>query len=297
METEKIVLKKKIQDQSFRYYKYLYSYAFCAALSVSLFQPADDIVCDQAGLLCGGSLRVAKHFNFDSYKFILYQDRIGYAFLVSLFVTVVGAAYNMALTILGAYVLTKKTMPGRGIFFAFILITMFFGGGLIPFYLTIKEIGLIDNIFSVILPFGINSFNMIILRNFFNQVPESMVESCKLDGAGEFTILTRFILPLSKAGLATIGLFYVVERWNDWYWPMMFLSTPDWFPLSLELRNILSNSQSTGIGGGGDIDPGVLFEEGKQSAMIVISMIPILMVYPFVQKYFVKGVMIGSVKD
>ena len=298
METEKIVFKKKrykikgfdiINIFILTLFALLCLYPFFNQLMISFATKQDFYAAD---------LFVwPKHFNFDSYKFILYQDRIGYAFLVSLFVTVVGTAYNMALTILGAYVLTKKTMPGRGIFFAFILITMFFGGGLIPFYLTIKEIGLIDNIFSVILPFGINSFNMIILRNFFNQVPESMVESCKLDGAGEFTILTRFILPLSKAGLATIGLFYVVERWNDWYWPMMFLSTPDWFPLSLELRNILSNSQSTGIGGGGDIDPGVLFEEGKQSAMIVISMIPILMVYPFVQKYFVKGVMIGSVKD
>ena len=238
-----------------------------------------------------------EHFTLDSYKFILYQDRVGYAFLISLLVTVGGTLYNMALTVLGAYVLTKKGMPGRGIFFGFILITMFFGGGLIPFYLTIKEIGLIDNILSVILPFGINTFNMIILRNFFNQVPESMIESCKLDGAGEFTILLRFVLPLSKAGLATVALFYMVERWNDWYWPLMFLSSPNKFPLALELRNILSNSQSSGVGGGGDIDPGVLFEEGKQSAMIVISMIPILLVYPFVQKYFVKGVMIGSVKD
>ncbi len=238
-----------------------------------------------------------KNFTWDSYKFILYQDRIGYAFLVSLFVTAAGTLYNMTLTVLGSYVLTKKHMPGRGIFFGFVLITMFFGGGLIPFYLTIKELGLMNHILSVILPFGINTFNMIILRNFFHQVPESMLESCKLDGAGEFTVLLRFVLPLSKAGLATVALFYMVERWNDWYWPMMFLSDPDWFPLALELRNILSNSQSTGIGGGGDVDPGILFEEGKQSAMIVISMIPILMVYPFVQKYFVKGVMIGSVKD
>ena len=155
-----------------------------------------------------------------------------------------------------------------------------------------------NNILSVIIPFGINAFNMIILRNFFSQIPKEMIESCKLDGANEFTILFRFVVPLSKAGIATIALFYMVERWNDWYWPMMFLQdAPDWAPLALELRNVLSSSQSTGIGGGGSIDPGVLFEEGKQAAMIVISMIPILCVYPFIQKYFVKGVMIGSVKD
>ena len=243
-------------------------------------------------------MTIPKHFTFDSYKFILYQDRIGTAFLVSLFVTVVGVVYSMALTVLGAYVLSKQGLPGRKIFFVFVLITMFFGGGLVPFYLTIKEIGLMNNILSVIIPFGINAFNMIILRNFFSQIPKEMIESCKLDGANEFTILFRFVVPLSKAGLATIALFYMVERWNDWYWPMMFLQdAPDWAPLALELRNVLSSSQSTGIGGGGSIDPGVLFEEGKQAAMIVISMIPILCVYPFIQKYFVKGVMIGSVKD
>lgn len=243
-------------------------------------------------------ITLPKHFTFDSYKFILYQDRIGYAFLVSLLVTVVGVVYSMTLTVLGAYVLAKEGLPGRKIFFVFVLITMFFGGGLVPFYLTIKEIGLMNNILSVIIPFGINSFNMIILRNFFSQVPKEMIESCKLDGAGEFTILFKFVIPLSKAGIATIALFYMVERWNDWYWPMLFLQdSPDWAPLALELRNVLSSSQSTGIGGGGSIDPGVLFEEGKQAAMIVISMIPILCVYPFVQKYFVKGVMIGSVKD
>lgn len=242
-------------------------------------------------------LTIPRHFNVDSYRYILYQGRIGYAFLVSLFTTIVGTAYSMTLTILGAYALSKKTLPGRKIFFAFILITMFFGGGLVPFYLTVKEVGLMDNIFSIIIPFGINAFNMIILRNFFSQVPVSITESCKLDGANEFTILTRFILPLSKAGLATIALFYLVDRWNDWYWPLMFLQTPDWFPLALELRNVLSSNQSANIGGSSSIDPGLLFEEGKQAAMIMFSMIPILCVYPFVQKYFVKGVMVGSIKD
>ena len=239
---------------------------------------------------------IPKHFNLDSYKFILLQDRIGSAFLVSLFVTIAGTAYSMVLTILGAYGLSRKNMPGRRIFFYFIIITMFFGGGLIPFYLTVRELGLINHLASLILPLGINTFNMIILRNFFSQVPESIIESCKIDGANDLTILVRFIVPLSKAGIATISLFYLVDKWNDWYWPLMFLDDTELIPLALELRNILSANQSTGIGGG-NIDPGTLFEEGKQSAMIVIAMIPILCVYPFVQRYFVKGVMLGSVKS
>lgn len=237
------------------------------------------------------------HFNLESYKFIFFQGRIGIAFLISLGTTVIGGAINMILTTLGAYALTKKNMPGHKILFYFILITMFFGGGLIPFYLTVKSLGLMNSPLAIVIPFGINSFNLIILRNFFNQVPDSIVESCKIDGANEFIILFKFVIPLSMAGLATIALFYVVERWNDWYWPMLFITDSELFPLALELRNILSFNQSSGIGGGGGLDPGLMFQEGQQSATIVIAMIPILAVYPFLQKYFVKGVMIGAVKS
>ncbi|MGI6734892.1 MAG: L-arabinose transport system permease protein AraQ [Tenericutes bacterium ADurb.Bin239] len=239
---------------------------------------------------------IPRHFNVDSYKYILFHDKMGQSFLVSISVSTVGTAYSMILTILGAYVLSIKDLPGKRAFFIFILITVFFGGGLIPFYLTVRELGLINSIASIIIPFGINTFNMIILRNFFKQIPQEMIESCKIDGANDFIILTRFILPLSKAGLATIALFYFVERWNDWYWPMMFLDHYDLIPMALQLRNILAENQSTGTGGGGGVDPGTLFNEGKHAATIVISMIPILAVYPFVQKYFVKGVMMGSVK-
>lgn len=237
------------------------------------------------------------HFNFESYKYIFYQDRVLYAFGISMLTTVGGTAFNMTLTILGAYALTKKAMPGHKIFFIFILITMFFSGGLIPFYITVRSLGLMNNLLGIIIPFGINTFNMIILRNFFSQVPDSIVESCKMDGANEFIVLLRFVLPLSMAGIATVSLFYLVERWNDWYWPMLFITDSDWFPLALELRNLLSQNQSTGIGGGGSIDPGLMFSEGQQAATIVIAIIPILCVYPFIQRYFVKGVMIGAIKS
>ncbi|MGN1100156.1 MAG: carbohydrate ABC transporter permease [Christensenellales bacterium] len=237
-----------------------------------------------------------KNFNLDSYIYIIYQDNIGTSFLISIFVAVAGTAYSMCMTVLGAYVLTKKDVPGRKLFFVFVLITMFFGGGLIPFYIVVQRLGLTNNLAGLIIPFAVNTFNMIILRNFFKQVPDRLIESCKIDGANEFVILFRFVLPLSKAGLATISLFYLVDKWNDWYWPMIFMDSADKVPLALALRNVLSANQSASVGNGSGIDPGTLFEEGKQSAMIVIAMIPILAVYPFVQKYFVKGVMIGSVK-
>ena len=240
---------------------------------------------------------IPREFNFEAYKYILFQGRMGNAFLVSFFVTACGTTFNMIMTAFGAYALTKKNMPGRKAFFVFVLITMFFGGGLIPFYLVVKEIGLMGSPLSLILPFSINTFNMIILRNFFNQVPESVIESCKMDGAREFRVLFAIVIPLSLAGLATIALFYLVERWNDWYWPMLFLTNSDLFPLALELRNILSSNQSSGIGGGGVVDPSKLFSEGQKSATIVIAIAPIVAVYPFIQRYFVKGVMLGSIKE
>ena len=235
---------------------------------------------------------IPRHFNIEAYKQIFIQGNIGRAFLLSVFVTVAGTLYSMVLTALGAYAMTKRDLVGRKVFFIFIFITMFFSGGLIPFFLTVKDLGLYDNIFSLFIPFGINTFNMIILRNFFAQVPQSVVESCKLVGANDFTILWRFILPLSKAGLATIALFYLVERWNDWYWPMIFTGENLPATLAYELRNILSQKTTDASGS----DPTLLYQQGREAATIIVALLPIVAVYPFIQKYFVKGVMLGAVK-
>jgi len=237
-----------------------------------------------------------KHFNIESYKYILFQGRIGNALIVSIFVTIAGTFFSMLLTIIGAYFLSREDMWGSRIFFYFILITMFFGGGLIPFFITVRNLGLMNSLAGIIVPFGINTFNMIILRNFFSRVPDSILESCKIDGASQIVMLFRFVVPLSLAGIATISLFYAVERWNDWYWPMLFITDDSIFPLSLELRNILSAKQSSGLGSG-SVDSTVTFSEGQNAATIVMAIMPILAVYPFVQKYFVQGVMLGSVKE
>lgn len=238
------------------------------------------------------------HFNIESYKYIFGQGRILKALGISLLTTIVGTVYSMLLTCFGAYAFTKKNVPGLKIFFTIIIITMFFGGGIIPFYLTVKSIIGINNLWCLIIPFGINAFNLIIMRNFFSQVPNEIIESAKLDGASEFRILFQIIIPLSKSGIATIVLWYVVSYWDAWYWPSFFLSKrTDLYPLALELRNLLQ-----GLDGSNPVDPGTgldgtqLFGQGQNAATIVISILPILIFYPFIQKYFVKGVMLGSVK-
>lgn len=236
------------------------------------------------------------HFNFENYKVTLYQDNILRAFGVSVFVTAVSVAYSIVLTSLGAYAFTKKGVPGLKIIFFFIIFTMFFGGGLVPLYLMIKNTVGTENLLSIIIPFGINTFNMIILRNFFNQVPESIIDSCRLDGAGEWRVLFMFVLPLSKAGIATIMLYYLVAKWDDWYWPSILLAnTPELAPLALKIRQGLNNARGEGQGGGWD--PSRVFEQGSNAAMMIIGLIPIMAIYPFLQKYFSQGVMLGAIKS
>lgn len=236
------------------------------------------------------------NFNLEMYKLILFQERIGKAFIISICLTAVGLVYSMALNILGSYVLLKEDLPGKRIFFMMLLITMFFGGGLVPFVLTLRSLGLTDNYLGLIIPFGAGTFNMILLRNFFAQVPKDLTESCRMDGCGDFRLLFQFIVPLSKAGLATIALFTMVGKWNDWYWPMILLRDDSRFPLALELRNVLSSARGDQVEGG-VIDMNVVHAQGRNAAMIMVSLAPIMIIYPFLQKYFVKGVMLGAIKS
>lgn len=236
------------------------------------------------------------HFNFENYKIILLQDRIPIAFLISVFLTVVNLVYSMAIDILAAYVLAQRDLPGRKIFFTFLLIPMFFSGGLVPFYLTLRSLNLTNKLLGLILPFGVGGFNVILLRNFFAQVPNDIIESAKMEGASDFRVLWQFILPLSKAGIATISLFILVGKWNDWYWPMILLTEDNLFPLALELRNVLNSTRADLIPDG-SVDMNVIFAEGRNAAMIIVALLPIMAIYPFLQKYFVKGIMIGAIKS
>lgn len=240
---------------------------------------------------------IPRHFTFEAYK--IYLSGRGDASRLFDFGGSVrgGRGVQYADDLAGRLCAHQTGFAGKNVFFTMILITMFFGGGVIPFFLILKGLGMYNSLWGLFIPFGINTFNMILLRNFFANIPEELVESSKLDGANDFVVLFRIVMPLSLAGIATIALFYFVERWNDWYWPMLLLKDEELYPLSLKLRNILSDLQSadyyTSIG----VDTSQLYSKGQDAASIVVSILPILCVYPFVQKYFVKGVMLGSVKS
>ena len=234
--------------------------------------------------------------NFEAYKTVFADPKIMTGYMNTLIVVVGGVVINILLSSLGAYCLSRKNIFWNGLFTKIIIVTMVFSGGIIPMFLTIKDFGLYDTRLALVLPVAINTYNLIIMRTAFAQIPESLSESAKLDGAGHMTILFRIVLPLSKAVLAVMVLYYGVSHWNAWANAVMFIRSPGKMPLQAILREILLRNQTTDmVSGIGEADRFSVSETIKY-ATIIIATLPILVLYPFLQKYFQKGVMIGSVK-
>lgn len=231
-----------------------------------------------------------------NYRDIFIGSTMVRSFWNSVFYTVVGVIFSMFLTTTLAYGLSKKGYPGRAFFQNMVVFTMYFGGGLIPFFLLVKELGLINTRWAIIIPSALSIFNMVILRNFFEQLPPDLAEAATLDGAGPLRIFWQIDLPLVKPAIATLILFYAVGRWNEWFHASLFLGNAKLWPMQLELRQILWSSTSIAT----NIPPEVgrpSFSEGIKAAAVMVTMLPIMMVYPFLQRYFVKGVMIGAIKS
>jgi len=233
-------------------------------------------------------------FSLESYALAFKNPMLFRGYLNTIIIILVSVTLSMILTSLCAYVLSRKDFKLRKFCTVAIVITMFFSGGMIPFYFTVKDLGLENSMWSLILPTAINTFNMIILRTSFESIPPALIESASIDGAGHWTILFRIILPLSKATLAVLVLYYAVANWNSWFNAMLFINDRDKYPLQLVLREILITSDTSSMTAG-ESDREFIGETIKY-AIIVISTVPILCIYPFLQKYFAKGVMVGSVK-
>jgi len=238
-------------------------------------------------------------FSLRSFEQVLQHDYLPRSFVNAVIFTVSATAWSMLLTVLGAYPLSRKQLPGRNVIMLLITFTMLFSGGLIPFFLTVTNLGMFNSPLALIFPSAIAVFNLIILRTFFMQIPESLEESARLDGANDITILFRIFLPLSGPALATVGLFYFIGRWNDFFTPMIFLTDRSLFPLQVILRELLilatdRDLMRQGLAGAAAVEAVAPF--GFQSAIIIVSILPLAIIYPFLQRYFVKGIMIGSVK-
>jgi len=233
-----------------------------------------------------------------AYKAIFADPAMMRSLVFTVIITVVYTVFSMLLTILMAYPLTKKRLKGRKFFNFMALFTMYFSGGTIPLYLNIKELGLLDTPWALILPGMLSTYNMIILKSFFSALPGELVEAAIIDGANDFQILIRVYLPLSMASLATLTLFYAVGKWNSFQDALYYINTKAYQPLQLKLYHLIKGSQAVDIAAmeGGTSTLATDISESIEPASIIFATLPILVVYPFVQRYFVSGVTIGAIK-
>jgi putative aldouronate transport system permease protein len=234
---------------------------------------------------------------FSAYTMVIFNNpNILSGYRNTLFYVAFGTFVNLVMTIFGAYALSRKKVKlGQPIMFA-ITFTMLFSGGLIPLFLLIRDLGWINSQLAVIIPTAINVYNLIILRTNFQALPDSLEESAKMDGANDFVILFRIALPLSKAAIAVMVLYYGVAHWNSWFPAMVYLRKRELYPLQLILREILITNNIDNMITGADAGDRAPIGVAIQYATIIVSTLPILAIYPFLQKYFVKGVMIGAIK-
>lgn len=236
-------------------------------------------------------------WNVDAYKTILDNGSLLRSMVYSLEVTVIYVAITLVMTVLCAYPLSQPGLVGKGVIWPIILFTMYFSGGMIPHYLLIRDLNMLNTMWCLIIPGAISTYNMILMRSFFSSIPDALREAALVDGANDATTLVKIILPLSKSMLATIALFYAVSRWNAVQDGMIYITDPTKYILQVRLKNIiLSSTALNELMAEGAANQTVLQTQQIRSASLIFSMIPVLVVYPFLQKYFVKGVMIGSVK-
>ncbi|WP_274649320.1 carbohydrate ABC transporter permease [Paenibacillus humicola] len=236
-------------------------------------------------------------FNLENLFYVVTDRIFLHALGISVLVTAAGTLGAVLFTAVSAYPLSKKHLPGVKFVLIMYVFTMLFNGGMIPSYLLIKQLGMMNHLSSLVLPGLINVFNMLLVKNYFESLPESLEESAKLDGASNLTIVLRIIVPISAPVFATVSLFYAVAFWSDWFHPMLYLSDPSLKPLQLYLRDIVLESDTSGQNLDLNIDQLMnISPEGIRNATVIVSTVPILLVYPFLQRYFIRGILVGSVK-
>ena len=236
-------------------------------------------------------------FSLRSYELVMEHQYVLPAYWNTIVYTVLGTAYSLVLTVLGAYPLSRSYLPFRNFIMLLIAFTTMFGGGLIPTYLLVRDLGLVNKIWALVLPCAVTPFNLILLRTSMQEIPDAIEESAKIDGANDWIILIRIILPMCMASLMTITLLYFVAKWNDWFNALIYLNDRSMYPVQLILREILVNNEDKMLNQ-------ALLRDSKNSvsslgfkcAIMVIAMAPLIIIYPFVQRFFVKGILIGAVK-
>ncbi len=264
-------------------------YPFLYVLFASLSDPNEFIA-------HSGTLLYPLSPNLDSYWAVLNNPNILIGYKNTIFIVVVGTGINLLMTCVGAYFLSRTGPMLKKPIMILITVTMFVDGGMIPNYLLVRDLGMYDTLWALIIPGAISTYNMIIMRTMFQSIPASLEESARIDGAGEWTILFKLILPLSIPTIAVIGLFYAVGHWNSWFSANIYLRDKNKFPLQLILRDIVVESEVDDMTIGAAFGNSYAMSFTIKYATVIVATVPILILYPWIQKYFVKGVMIGSLK-
>jgi putative aldouronate transport system permease protein len=259
-------------------------------LSVSLSDPNE--------VARSGLMLWPKGFTLESYRFVFKGPALMRSFGVTVFITVVGTTINLLLTTSAAYVLARADLPGVSVLTIFVVITMVFSAGIIPGYMLVRSLGLINSVWAMIIPGAVSAFNLILMRNFIQQLPDSILESARLDGASEFRILVQIVVPLSLPALATIGLFYAVAHWNEFFRGIFYIVDSSKWPLQVLLRSIVIEADLNELGMTNQDLYGRLQVNQLtiRAATVMATVVPIALVYPFLQRYFVKGVVLGAEK-
>ncbi|MFD0682813.1 MULTISPECIES: carbohydrate ABC transporter permease [unclassified Paenibacillus] len=276
------------------------AYTFLLLMAVSTLLPFANVlsksISEEWAVVSGKVGIFPVGFQLHTMEYVVTSAQFIRSFMVSVGITVVGTLISILLTAVTAYPLSKRHLPGISFIMVLFVFTMMFNGGIIPNYLLMRNLNLINSLWSLILPAMISVFNLLVIKSYYESLPEALEDSAKMDGAKTYTILFRIILPLSGPVLATIGLFYAVYFWNDFFNPMLYISDASLKPLQLYLRDIVMDADSSSALNKSVDDLMNVSPEGVRAATVIASTIPILLVYPFLQKYFIKGVLIGSVK-
>ncbi|MFC0232644.1 carbohydrate ABC transporter permease [Vagococcus entomophilus] len=272
--------------------------AFTLIIVVPIWNVVVSSFSSSTALASGSSTLWPKEFTLQNYQKVFADSSIWRAFGISVAKTVLGALTHVFFCAMVAYGLSKRKLVGRGFYTTFGVITLYFGGGMIPYYLLIRSLGLLDSFWVYIIPGMLSYYDVIILMNFFRDVPASLEESAKIDGAGDWTIFTKIFLPLSKPALATITLFNGVAQWNDFMTAKMFITDQNLYPLQMKIYEIIVQSQTKGFDNAALANSVVQSSsKGVQLATIIITTVPILIIYPLLQRYFIGGMMVGAVKE
>jgi len=291
-------MKIKASDRIFDISLIALSFIIILIVAYPLYFVIVASISDAVKVLNGEVLLIPKGINFNAYTTVFINDSIWNGYKNSIIYTSAGTVVNVLLTLLAAYPLSRKDLPGRLFFMMAILFTMYFNGGIIPTYLLVRSLNIYNTMWALILPGAVSTYNLIVMRTYFEtNIPNELLESAFIDGSSEIKTFLRIVLPLSGPIIAVISLFYAVGHWNAFFNALIYLRNDKLYPLQLVLREILMQNQSENYGiDDMDLMARIRMVESMKYALIIIASIPVLVVYPFVQRFFVKGIMVGAIK-